>query len=125
MLGGLAQSADRILPRTKPAKGSGKTGIRAQENARRPVHITEEQYEEAVNEEPKLVHKQNPHARVASDFVEHVRRYVVQKYGWDALNKEGLQVYTTVDLDLDQGRARGSGRRSPGAWTSERVIGAR
>ena len=63
-------------------------------------YITEEQYEEALKEEPKLVYKQNPYPRVAQDFVEHVRRYVVQKYGWDALHKEGLQVYTTIDVDL-------------------------
>jgi penicillin-binding protein 1A len=62
--------------------------------------ISPEQYEEANVEEPKLASATNPYAKIAPDFVEHVRRYVENKYGADALYKDGLQVYTTVDLDL-------------------------
>ncbi|MGO9568132.1 MAG: penicillin-binding protein 1A [Desulfomonilaceae bacterium] len=60
--------------------------------------ITEAQYEEANQEEPKIVTQHNPYLKAAPDFVEHVRRYLENKYGWDMLYKEGLQVYTTVDL---------------------------
>jgi len=63
-------------------------------------YITQEQHDQAVAEEPRLVGWTNPYRKFAPDFAEHVRRYVEQKYGADALYKEGLQVYTTVDLGL-------------------------
>ncbi|MFH0959127.1 MAG: transglycosylase domain-containing protein, partial [Pseudomonadota bacterium] len=62
--------------------------------------INEQQYEQANQEEPKIHQGSNPNARIAADFVEHVRRYVERKYGSDNLYKEGLQIHTTVDLSL-------------------------
>ncbi|MBI2335981.1 MAG: transglycosylase domain-containing protein [Deltaproteobacteria bacterium] len=38
--------------------------------------------------------------KFAPYFVEHVRRYIKQKYGDEALYKGGWQVYTTLDLDM-------------------------
>jgi penicillin-binding protein 1A len=35
-------------------------------------------------------------------FIEHVRKYVEEKYGKDALYKGGLRVYTTVDLGMQK-----------------------
>ncbi len=35
-------------------------------------------------------------------FVEYVRKYVEEKYGREALYKEGLQVYTTLDLEMQK-----------------------
>ena len=64
--------------------------------------INEEQYERANQEEPQIHQGSNPNARIAADFVEHVRRYVERKYGSDALYKEGLQIHTTVDLNLTE-----------------------
>lgn len=61
--------------------------------------ITEAEYEQANKEEPKIYNTVNNNARLVSDFVEHVRRYIEKKYGTEALYKEGLQVYTTVDLE--------------------------
>ncbi|MGD9819271.1 MAG: penicillin-binding protein 1A [Desulfomonilaceae bacterium] len=60
--------------------------------------ISDSEFEKANNEEPKIYNTVNSNAKLASDFVEHVRRYVESKYGPDALYKEGLKVYTTVDL---------------------------
>ncbi|MEJ2719064.1 MAG: transglycosylase domain-containing protein, partial [Deltaproteobacteria bacterium] len=62
--------------------------------------VTEEQYEKAMAEEPKLCERTNLYRKSAPDFAEHVRRYVEKTYGADALYKGGLQIYTTVDLDL-------------------------
>lgn len=63
-------------------------------------YITQEQHDQAVDEEPKIAVISNPYLVTAPDFAEHVRRYIEQKYGSGALYKEGLQVYTTVDLRL-------------------------
>jgi penicillin-binding protein 1A len=63
-------------------------------------YITKEQFEEAQAEQPKLVHLDNPYDQIAPDFTEHVRRYVLEKYGEKSLLEEGLKVYTTVDLGM-------------------------
>jgi penicillin-binding protein 1A len=47
----------------------------------------------------KIKGKQNPSFEKAPHFVEHVRRYVEERYGKDGLYKSGLQVYTTIDLN--------------------------
>jgi penicillin-binding protein 1A len=62
-------------------------------------YISESEYEAAINEEPAISTKAGPYIGSAPDFVETVRKYVENKYGLDALNKEGLQVYTTVSLE--------------------------
>lgn len=64
--------------------------------------ITQAQFDQAIDEEPQIVTRNNPYLLTAPDFAEHVRRYIEQKYGADALYKEGLQIYTTVDLRLTQ-----------------------
>ncbi|MGB6068753.1 MAG: PBP1A family penicillin-binding protein [Desulfomonilaceae bacterium] len=63
-------------------------------------YITEAQYEEASQEEPKILTHNNPYLKAAPDFVEYVRKSFEKKYGSDVLYKEGLQVYTTVDLAM-------------------------
>jgi penicillin-binding protein 1A len=50
----------------------------------------------------KIKSKQNSFIEKAPYFVEHVRRYVEEKYGKEALYKNGLQVYTTIDNDLQK-----------------------
>lgn len=70
-------------------------------------YITQQLYDEANGEETKLASAISPHFKTAPDFVEHVRRYIETKYGSDAIYKDGLQVYTTVDLDMTR-RARDS-----------------
>lgn len=92
----------------KPAKNSPKVSLKNAMERRAYVlkrmhadnYITDKQYEQAMQEVPRIVSASNDKANVAPGFVEHVRRYIVKEYGADALYKEGLQVYTTVDLDL-------------------------
>jgi len=83
--------------------------------------ITEAQYEQANQEEPQIYHGNNSNARIAADFVEYVRRYVERKYGSDAMYKQGLQIYTSVDLDLTKTArdAMDAGLRN---WTKEKAI---
>jgi penicillin-binding protein 1A len=42
--------------------------------------------------------KEKPSTERGSHFVEYIRRYVEEKYGKDALYKDGLQVFSTIDL---------------------------
>jgi len=99
MIGGLAKA---------PGKDSPKMNLKRALERRAYVLkrmledgcIDQTQYDQANAEEPKLVSRQNPNSKAAENFVEQVRRYVEKQYGADALYKEGLKVYTTVDLEL-------------------------
>jgi len=47
----------------------------------------------------RLQSTQSPPIEMATYFVEHVRRYVEEKYGKEALYENGLQVYITIDTE--------------------------
>ena len=59
---------------------------------------------DAAWNEPLTVHREQPDIfhEAAPYFTEHVRKYVQGAYGYDALNTEGLRVYTAVDVDLQR-----------------------
>jgi penicillin-binding protein 1A len=70
-----------------------------------------------------------PKEKVAPYFIEHVRRYIQEKYGSDVLYKEGLEVYTTLNIPM-QKAARDAVERglqeldAREGYTSGRVQGA-
>jgi len=99
MLAGLAKAPSTNSPRRNLQKAVERRGY-VLKRMLEDGYITEEQYEQANQEEPQIVATSNIQAGVAPDFVEHVRRYIDKKYGADAIYKEGLQVFTTVDLDM-------------------------
>ncbi len=62
--------------------------------------VSEDEFRAASHEAPKFRESQpNPYDRVPY-FTEAVRQYIVQKYGENRLYNEGLQVWTTCDLSL-------------------------
>ena len=60
-------------------------------------YITKEEMDKALSVSLKL-RDIKPKDKVATYFVEHIRRYVQEKYGADVLYKEGLSIYTTLNL---------------------------
>jgi penicillin-binding protein 1A len=60
-------------------------------------YITQDEMKKAVAAPLKL-RPIKPKDKVAAYFVENVRRYVQEKYGADVLYKEGLSIYTTLNL---------------------------
>ena len=61
-------------------------------------YISKEEMEKAY-EAPLKLRPIRPKDKFAAYFVENVRRYVQEKYGADVLYKEGLSIYTTLDLN--------------------------
>lgn len=64
-------------------------------------YISEAEMKRAMDTPLKL-RPIRPKDKVAAYFVEHVRRYVQEKYGADVLYKEGLSIYTTLNLSAQR-----------------------
>ncbi|MCB9797845.1 MAG: PBP1A family penicillin-binding protein [Alphaproteobacteria bacterium] len=64
--------------------------------------ITQADADAALKEEIKVVKTENPIRVLAPYFTEHVRRHLVETYGFDRVYNEGLVATTTCDLDLQQ-----------------------
>lgn len=99
MLAGLAKAPSAHSPRKNLARALERRSY-VLKRMLDDGYITAAQHKQASEEPPNLIAATNDRSELAADFVEHVRRYVERKYGPDALNKEGLHVYTTVDLEM-------------------------
>ena len=64
-------------------------------------YITEAQYTQAVNEKVTFEPQQNQGIK-APAFVMFIKNYLIQKYGQDVVNNDGLKVVTTLDYSLQQ-----------------------
>jgi penicillin-binding protein 1A len=64
--------------------------------------ISNRELGEAFQKPLKIKARQNSFMDKAPYFVEYLRRYIEEKYGKEALYKNGLQVYTTVDLEMQR-----------------------
>ncbi len=56
----------------------------------------------AKAEEIKLAKHSDDDANTPTYFVEYVTQQLIDKYGADAVYKEGLQIYTTLDMNMQQ-----------------------
>ena len=97
LLAGLPQAPSKNSPYQHP-----------QQAKKRQVYILNRMAEEGfissseairVSQTPYIIRsKEKPSIEKAPHFVEYIRRYVEEKYGKDTLYKNGLQVFTTIDL---------------------------
>lgn len=62
-------------------------------------YITKEDRDKALAEKLRF-RSIKPKDKIAPYFIEHVRRYIQEKYGGDVLYKEGLEVYTTLNIQM-------------------------
>jgi penicillin-binding protein 1A len=99
LLAGLPQAPSKYSPFNHPEQAK-----------RRQIYILNRMAEEGLISSGELVEalqkpiqiktKPNSFSERALYFVEYVRKYVEEKYGKDSLYKNGLQVYTTIDLNF-------------------------
>ena len=62
--------------------------------------ITDEEHQAALAETVQIFPRTNTFLEQAPYFTEHVRRYLVEKYGEDRVLNDGLKVMTTCDMRL-------------------------
>ena len=107
LLAGLPQAPSKTSPYTHP-----------QQAKKRQVYILNRMAEEGfissseaikATQTPYVIRSKEvgaihelPLQSKASHFVEYIRRYIEEKYGKDALYKNGLQVFTTIDLHFER-----------------------
>jgi len=63
--------------------------------------LTQEQFIDA-GATPIIVAKTPEKDEIGAHFKEYVRRYLEEKYGYNAIYKAGLKVYTTLDIDMQK-----------------------
>lgn len=101
LLAGLPQAPSKYSPYHHPEQAK-----------KRQIYILNRMVEEgfisnsdlikALQSPIKIKSKQNSFNEKAPHFIEYVRRYIEEKYGREALYKNGLQVYTTIDLAMQR-----------------------
>ena len=99
LLAGLPQAPSKYSPFQHPEQAKKRQTYilnRMEEEG----FISSSQLAEALQKPIKIKAKQNSFFEKAPYFVEYVRKYVEEKYGKDNLYKNGLQVYTTIDLNF-------------------------
>jgi penicillin-binding protein 1A len=64
--------------------------------------IDQARYDAAMAERVRIIKTDNEFLKQAPYFTEHVRRYLVETYGFDKIYNDGLRVETTADLELQK-----------------------
>jgi penicillin-binding protein 1A len=99
LLAGLAQAPSKYSPFTHREQAK-KRQIYILNRMAEEGFISNSELVEALQKPLKIKTKPNSFFEKAPYFVEHVRKYVEEKFGKDNLYKNGLQVYTTIDLNF-------------------------
>lgn len=101
LLAGLPQAPSRYSPYQNLAKAKERQKY-VLDRMVEEQYITRDQAARALAE-PLTIHPRvNSHATGASYFAEQVRRYLEAKYGAERLYTDGLQVFTTMNLPMQQ-----------------------
>lgn len=103
-LAGLPKAPNDHSPYRAPNKAKSRQGV----VLRRMVdegYITEARYHEAYRED-LYFQKLLPEEELALHFQEHIRLYLIARYGDDAVYKGGLNVYTTLNVEMQRSANR-------------------
>jgi penicillin-binding protein 1A len=97
VLAGLPRAPSKNSPYHHP-ENARKRQIYVLERMVEEGYISAEQSEEALASSLEIRARQSRFLEVAPYFTEHVRQVVENTYGRDVLYREGLQIYTTLDV---------------------------
>jgi penicillin-binding protein 1A len=99
LIAGMPQAPGKYSPLLNPKKAKERQLYvlrRLFENK----YITQAQMTEAAAKPLKIYHDENVNDRYAPYLVEHIRRYLVEKYGIKSVNEEGLTVKVPTSAEL-------------------------
>lgn len=86
-------------------------------------YITEAEKNKAINEKPNIVtSNEEKYETVAKYFIDYVLQEVIDKYGADAVYKNGLRIYTTLDLKMQKEAEKALVENLPTYYTNENGI---
>ncbi|MDD5169287.1 MAG: PBP1A family penicillin-binding protein [Syntrophales bacterium] len=100
ILAGLPKAPSAYSPISHPDKARQRQ-IYVLERMYEDGYITRQDKERALNTQ-LVLRSLKPKEKVAPYFIEHIRRYIQDKYGSDVLYKEGLEVYTTLNINMQK-----------------------
>lgn len=105
LIAGLPKAPSRYSPYSNPemARERQHYVIKRMEEA---GFITKEDAKKALHDNIKLKPKETKSLWVGPYFTEHIRRYIEEKYGDDLLYRGGLQIYTTLNVELQKAANR-------------------
>ncbi|MBI5526494.1 MAG: PBP1A family penicillin-binding protein [Deltaproteobacteria bacterium] len=98
ILAGLPQAPARYSPYLNPKKADERRRY-VLDRMFEDGYVTQDERTGALDAKVPINDIEDYFKEKAPYFTEHVRRYLYDKYGEDALYRGGMQVYTTVDLD--------------------------
>ncbi len=105
ILAGLPQAPSRYSPFRFPEKAKQRQ-IYVLNRMLAEGFITNEEVTEAINTKLDIKPRRNWYIEKVPVYTEHIRRYVENKYGKDALYTGGLKIYAAVNIEM-QKAARG------------------
>ncbi|MFQ5587000.1 MAG: penicillin-binding protein 1A, partial [Thermodesulfobacteriota bacterium] len=101
LLAGLPKAPSRYSPYTHP-----EAARRRQEYVLTRMleegYVSREDMEDALNYSMRLRPKSIRSLWVSPYFTEHIRKYIAEKYGEDLLYRGGLQVHTTLNVEMQK-----------------------
>lgn len=100
LLAGLPKAPSRYSPVFHPDRARQRQ-MYVLERMAEDGYITEEEKTAALAE-PIQLKKTEDKRKIAPYFTEHVRRYIQTTYGSEVLYSEGLEVYTTLNIDFQR-----------------------
>ncbi len=101
MLAGLPQAPSRYSPFFHPERAKQRQ-VYVLNRMIAEGHITNLQATEAINLKLEVKSRPNWYIENVPYYTEFVRQYIEEKYGRDILYKEGLKVYTAVNIEMQK-----------------------
>ena len=103
LIAGLPQAPSRYSP-VKNFTGAKARQIYVLRRMLENKYITQAQYDEAASEDVKIIPNSDSKTFFEKTpyFTEHIRRDLLERYGANVLYRDGLKVYTTVNVDMQR-----------------------
>jgi len=101
ILAGLPQAPSRYSPFRYPERAKQRQ-IYVLNRMVEEGFITNIQATEAINKMLDIKPRRNLYIEEVPVYTEHIRRYIAQKYGDDVLYKEGLSIYSAVNIEMQK-----------------------